>query len=287
MSWALVLAGGGLTGLAWEAGVVNALVDSGIDLRSADLAIGTSAGSIVGSLLFGGVEPAEMKKHIADPDNSPLNISGQPNTDGDPMANLQVFARWSAVKYMDTTAAQAIAEAASRAKTMTEAAWTGLFEEIIGPLTWSPQLRIVSIDAASGERKFWSNDDGAQLVRIVPSSCAVPGIFPPVEANGSHYVDGGLWSNTSADYLLEHRVDKALLISPLGGDGDWAGLFADRATDREIEQLNAAGIETVLLRPEPQIAPLTAFDESKRVAWFETGLDDGRKAADRVRAFLA
>ena len=45
---ALVLGGGGVTGIAWEIGVIAGLADRGIDLAAADVIIGTSAGSVVG-----------------------------------------------------------------------------------------------------------------------------------------------------------------------------------------------------------------------------------------------
>ena len=43
---ALVLGGGGVTGIAWETGLIAGL---GIDLAAADVIIGTSAGSLVGT----------------------------------------------------------------------------------------------------------------------------------------------------------------------------------------------------------------------------------------------
>ena len=44
---AFVLAGGGATGIAWEAGIIIGLRDGGIDVRDDDTMIGTSAGSMV------------------------------------------------------------------------------------------------------------------------------------------------------------------------------------------------------------------------------------------------
>ncbi|MFF3000107.1 patatin-like phospholipase family protein [Streptomyces sp. NPDC057950] len=47
MSTALVLGGGGVTGIARELGVLEALRQAGADLAAADLVVGTSAGSVV------------------------------------------------------------------------------------------------------------------------------------------------------------------------------------------------------------------------------------------------
>src|SRR5919198_3625801 len=53
MTRALVLGGGGVSGIAWEAGVLAGLRDRGVDVDSWDLVIGTSAGAIVATRLAG------------------------------------------------------------------------------------------------------------------------------------------------------------------------------------------------------------------------------------------
>ena len=51
---ALVLGGGGVVGTAWMAGLVGGLRREGVDLAEADVIVGTSAGSIVGTMLATG-----------------------------------------------------------------------------------------------------------------------------------------------------------------------------------------------------------------------------------------
>jgi len=50
---ALVLGGGGSTGNAWLIGVIAGLFDAGLDVTTADLTIGTSAGSTAAAQLAG------------------------------------------------------------------------------------------------------------------------------------------------------------------------------------------------------------------------------------------
>src|SRR3954471_5095779 len=56
---ALVLGGGGSTGNAWLIGVIAGLFDAGLDLTTADLTIGTSAGATAAAQI-GGATPGEL-----------------------------------------------------------------------------------------------------------------------------------------------------------------------------------------------------------------------------------
>jgi len=56
------------------------------------------------------------------------------------------------------------------------------------------------VDVHDGSPKIFSKDSGVGLARAVASSCAVPGIFPPVTIDGHRYMDGGMRSLTNADW---------------------------------------------------------------------------------------
>jgi len=64
MTRALVLGGGGPVGIAWEAGLIAGLAESGVDLAAADYILGTSAGSFVGSQLAMGKRAGDMAAAI-------------------------------------------------------------------------------------------------------------------------------------------------------------------------------------------------------------------------------
>src|ERR1700733_5400024 len=57
---ALVLAGGGAAGNAWELGLIAGLSDAGVDVTEADLIVGTSAGSTVAAQITSGTQTAEL-----------------------------------------------------------------------------------------------------------------------------------------------------------------------------------------------------------------------------------
>ena len=64
---ALVLGGGGITGIAWEIGVLAGLAEAGVDLTGADLVVGTSAGSVVGAQLTCGAELETLYERQLEP----------------------------------------------------------------------------------------------------------------------------------------------------------------------------------------------------------------------------
>jgi len=57
---ALVLGGGGVTGIAWEIGVLSGLLSASVDLRNADVVIGTSAGAYIGAAYAGGYDIEQL-----------------------------------------------------------------------------------------------------------------------------------------------------------------------------------------------------------------------------------
>ena len=65
---ALVLGGGGVTGIAWQIGVHCGLRRAGVVLGDADTIIGTSAGSVAGIVLAAGVDlemaAAQQRKDV-------------------------------------------------------------------------------------------------------------------------------------------------------------------------------------------------------------------------------
>ena len=82
---ALVLGGGGVAGVAWELGILRGLHDTGVDVRGADVIIGTSAGSVVGAQIASGTDLESLigncyRTEPAGPDNPTTLGTGWPHT---------------------------------------------------------------------------------------------------------------------------------------------------------------------------------------------------------------
>jgi predicted acylesterase/phospholipase RssA len=57
--------------------------------------------------------------------------------------------------------------------------------------------------------------DHVPIDRAIAASAALPGLFPPVEIDGEHYVDGALNKTLHASVALDEGVDLLLCVNPL------------------------------------------------------------------------
>ncbi|MDY0816115.1 patatin-like phospholipase family protein [Kitasatospora purpeofusca] len=86
-------------------------------------------------------------------------------------------------------------------------------------------LRVVAVDYRSGHRVVFGDPDAplAGVGEAVMASCAIPGWFAPVRVGGADYVDGGCWSATNADLLLDRGLDEVYVLAPMALRSDPPG----------------------------------------------------------------
>ena len=241
MKRALILGGGGVIGVAWETGLISGLAKGGVDVRDADVIVGTSAGSIVGTRIAGGQDVGEPAPNAA-PGDAPVRVP--PTGEGGPdMAALgKIFGLWTSAAEMTQPLCAEIGGLASSARTTDEQTWVAATGGSTGVANWPTiDLRITAVDVETGAFELHTRDSGAPLDRAVASSCAVPGMFPPITIGGRRYMDGGVRSGTSADVVLDAEPDVALVIAPLCKATAGFGALCERAMNDEIAQLRALG----------------------------------------------
>jgi NTE family protein len=209
---ALVLGGGGITGIAWELGVLAGLVEAGVDLSSADLVVGTSAGSVVGAQLRSGVDLQTLYARQLEP-------AGRERA-----ARLTrgMLARYGLAMLLarrdDAAFRRRLGElartAADSGRTPTEEQRRAVIAARLPHAEWSDRSFVVTaVDAESGEFTTFTRESGVELVAAVGASCAVPGVYPPVTIDGRRYMDGGMRSAANAD--LAAAYDRIVVIAPL------------------------------------------------------------------------
>ena len=221
---ALVLGGGGITGIAWELGVLVGLAEAGVDLTSADLVVGTSAGSVVGAQLTCGAGlEAAFARQLAPPTGEQVARMTRSGLLRYGLAALR--SRGDDVAFRRRVGALALA--AERAGlTPTEQERLDVIGSRLVGLEWPDRdLRTTAVDAETGEFRVLDRTSGVPLLQAVAASCAVPGVYPPVTIGGRRYVDGGMRSAANAD--LADGYDRVVVLAPVPrGFGPLAGVDA-------------------------------------------------------------
>ncbi len=79
------------------------------------------------------------------------------------------------------------------------------------------RLIVVAADLESGQpvRFGETGFDGVPISRAVQASCALPGLYPPVQIDGRYYVDGVLLKTLHASVALEQGADLVLCVNPI------------------------------------------------------------------------
>lgn len=282
-SRALVLGGGGPVGIGWEAGMLKGLADQGINLADADLIVGTSAGSIVGTQIASGTTPTELF------DEQLARVSEAGPTQGftpDMEALIEIGKLWIGGSEVTAAVRAKIGALALKATTIDEEEWTASFKESLDSTEWpDKRLVITSVDANTGEFLTWDRTSEVPLDLAVAASCSVPGILPPVTIDAQRYMDGGVRSVSNAD--LAEGYDRVVIIAPSGAadnpfDNNASGQLKD-----EVAELNAAGSVVAMFLPDAEA--LAASGPNRMDVAFlrpaaEAGLRQARIVADQVRA---
>jgi NTE family protein len=209
---ALVLGGGGITGIAWEIGVLAGLAEAGVDLTGADLVVGTSAGSVVGAQLTSGADlEALFARQLEPPTGEQAARMTRSALLRYGLAALR--SRRDDVGFRRRIGALALA--AERAGlTATERERLDVIGSRLVSREWPDRdLRITAVDAQSGEFRVLDRTSGVPLLQAVAASCAVPGVYPPVTIDGRRYVDGGMRSAANADLAEGH--DRVVVLAPI------------------------------------------------------------------------
>lgn len=210
---ALVLAGGGLAGIAWETGILCGIADespaTANTLLESDVLVGTSAGSTVAAQLGSGLG----LDALFDRQTAPSSAELMPSTGIEQITELFLTAMTQAGSKAEKL--QRIGAVALATDTVAESVRREVIAQRLPSHEWPDRvLRISAIDTATGALVTFDAASGVGLVDAVAASCAVPGVWPPVTIGQRRYMDGGVGS--SVNLALADDCDTAVVLVPSG-----------------------------------------------------------------------
>ncbi|MGB7480139.1 MAG: patatin-like phospholipase family protein [Burkholderiaceae bacterium] len=237
----IALAGGGPLAAAYEIGALAALQESieGLDLNDADIYVGISAGGIVAAGLANGVTPQQMCRMFIESEQDAASGARlrperlfSPAWDelGRRAAALPHLLAGSAFDYLRRGGKTGVAHSFERVKRALPAgviSGTGIHDFLARTFAeggrsndfrqLSRKLVIVATDLDSGASVEFGQPgfDHVPISRAAQAGAAVPGLFPPVEIDGRHFVDGALRKTLHASIALKEEVDLLLCLNPI------------------------------------------------------------------------
>ena len=267
----LAIAGGGPIGAMYELGVLRALEEAcdGLDLTRLDGYVGVSSGAFFAAGLANRMDTAELcriflKGECSDADFRP-EIFLQP-------AFREYLKRAAAIPEQgmrllhDLVAPETGSRWSEVLNRLGGLIPTGLFdnapvEHFLSELfsrngrsndfrTLKRKLFVIAVDLDSSATTCFGGPDweDVPISRAVQASSALPGLYPPVELRGRHFVDGALRRTMHASVLLDRGVDLLLGINPLVPFNPTHDARSHRFGDRRIAQGGLPGVLSQTLR---------------------------------------
>ena len=249
---ALVLGGGGAKGFA-HVGVIKALEQNGI---TPTIVVGTSVGSLVGSLYASGINPNRLEQlALTTADNELLDftLSSQGFIEGIKLKNfINTNVKKQPIENFPITFAAIAAERSSLTKAV-----------------------------------FTTGDAGL----AVQASCSVPNVFisPRIpEKVGKKYIDGGVVSLVPVDSAFELGADIVIAVDVTATDSDtpkasnslsnvtsltsfWGLLEQNLTTNTSNSKSANAELNRANIVIIPKVSHISSLDTSQRRALIEAG----------------
>ncbi len=214
----LVLQGGGALG-AYQVGVYEAMHDAGID---PDWVIGTSIGAINAALIAGNARNDRVEclnsfwSHVETPAAvaGPLDWLGMGNVVGNMttvMRGIPAFFEPNLAALRGSRASVGVENAAYYSTDPLRRTLADLVD--FDSLSAGPtRLTVGAVNANTGAMRYFDSREEAIAIDHVMASGALPPAFPAVRIDGQPYWDGGIYSNTPIEAVLEDHPRRDSLI---------------------------------------------------------------------------
>ncbi|MDX1890466.1 patatin-like phospholipase family protein [Mycolicibacterium sp. 050158] len=277
----LVLAGGGLAGIAWEIGILRGIADEAPqvarELLDSDVLLGTSAGSTVAAQIGSGTALEALF-------DAQVSGDGHEIDPGVSIDDLVALLATATTGEDDTgeRVLQRIGAIAVAADTVTEPVRRAVIAHRLPSREWPDRvLRVTAIDVATGELLVIDRESGISLVDAVAASCAVPGVWPPVTVGVRRLMDGGAGSLVNMPVASD--CDEVVVLVP---SSETAPSPFGSGAAAEIAAVGDAALAVFADEASIEAFGPNPLDPACRAPSATAGREQGRREAARVARFL-
>ena len=213
----LLLEGGGAIG-AYQVGVYQALHEWGVE---PDWIVGTSIGAINAALIVGNKREQRLDrlKDFWERLQQPAEWGQSLIPGSQTMASLMTIANGISGFFEPNLLAmsnpQAILGPEQAGFYSTEPLWNTLNELVNVSLLQQaaePRISLGAVNVSSGQMRYFDSDIEPIELATVMASGALPPAFPAVRVNGQAYWDGGVFSNTPFELVMNQEPRRNSLI---------------------------------------------------------------------------
>lgn len=287
----IAFGGGGEWFVAWTLSFMSAARHQGVDLGTADVTVGTSAGSLVGAFLTserlwrGTTEMDFLASH-------PTLLARMVRTSTGSPSQKRAADQLAGATSTDPATIVEIGRAAMASQNPPVDAYERSLRLMLGHGDWpSPAHHVTAVDCYTGERIVVDHESGVPIATACAASSSLPGVNGPVWIGDRLCMDGGVsTSSMHADLLT--GVERALLFSMMSLTVEQAAThsggfgFAERirpgTAGEEAAALTTAGAKTLLVAANPD--PATDFMDPTHLA---EAIEDGAARANSMIEDLA
>ena len=283
----LVLSGGGARGAA-HVGVLKVLEELRIPISAI---AGTSMGALVGGVYASGMSAPEMERRLTGVDWDDLLLDDPPRQDWPIRRKLRDVQTPVDLSFgVDQGKVRLPGGALAGQKV--ELFFSDLLRgsEALRSFDDLPiPFRAVATNLENGDPRVF---DSGPLPQVLRASMSVPGVFAPVELQGTLYVDGGLVRNLPVDVARRMGVDLVIAVN-LGGSylpreelhsvigvmAQMLAILTEQNVKQSLQELRPG--RDILIAPD--LGSIGSSDFSRVAEAIGAGEAAGRAAAARLR----
>jgi NTE family protein len=247
---ALVLGGGSEYMSSFLVGYFKAMRTNGVDLRLADIVVGTSAGAVLGSALLGGRLDLFSGEFNALANHPELMAKMVPAQQYSP-SQKRVIQMGIDAKDGSPATIQAIGHAAMAAKSIPAAKFETNMKVFLGDLQTIPdKMYITTIDCYTAERLVIAPNSGVPVYTACSASASAPGVTGPTWVKDRYCMDGSIGpTETHCDIIAGAKRALVVVLADTIAQ-EKAGLRLNHLPNtilQEVKDLEAGGTKVKLV----------------------------------------